>query len=161
MFRLFRRSKPESSEQSEAIPSHLLVPFSNTAEDQQVLQFACELADALGARLTALCLVEVPRSFSLQECPQARLAEGEQMAQAAREIAQQVGLRHFEVHIKPAYHCGHTIVDMVKELRADMVLMAARYRRRLGLQTLDDTVETVLRRAPCQVWLYGTPEGEK
>jgi len=161
VFRIFRRSKPEPTEQSEAVPAHLLVPFSNTPEDREVLQFACEFANAFQAKLTALCLVEVPRSVSLQNCPQIRLQEGEQMAHIARQIAQQMGCPRFETMVKPAYHCGHTIVEMVQSLHADMVLMAVRYRRRLGLQTLDDTVETVLRRAPCYVWLYGVPEQEK
>ncbi len=161
VFRLFRRGKPEQAEQSEAIPAHLLVPFSNTPEDREVLRFACELANAFQARLTALCLVEVPRSVSLQSCPKIRLEEGEQVAQIARNIAQESGYRHLETLVKPAYHCGHTVVEMVQSLKADMVLMAMRYRRRLGLQTLDDTVETVLRRAPCYVWLYSIPEQEK
>jgi nucleotide-binding universal stress UspA family protein len=161
-FRLFQRAKPEQSGQQEGlIPTHLLTPFSNTAEDREVLRFACELANAFQAKLTALCLVEVPRSVSLQNCPAATLEEGEQMAQAAREIAQQMGCRQLETLIKPAYHCGHTLVEVVQSLKADMVLMAVRYRRRLGLQTLDDTVEAVLRRAPCYVWLYGIPEQEK
>lgn len=160
-FRLFRRSKPESTEQSEVIPTHLLVPFSNTPEDREVLQFACELAGAFQAKLTVLCLVEVPRTVSLQACPEAKLEEGEQIAQMAREVAQQHGCRRCETLVKPAYHCGHTIVETVQSLKADMVLMAVRYRRRLGLQTLDDTVETVLRRAPCYVWLYNAPEQEQ
>ncbi|MCS7065293.1 MAG: universal stress protein [Fimbriimonadales bacterium] len=160
-FRLFRRGKPDQTGQSEATPAHLLVPFSNSAEDQAALQFACEFASAFQAKLTILCLVEVPRSVSLHACPEAKLEEGEQIAQMAREIAQQAGCRRFETVVKPAYHCGHTIVETVQLLKADMVLMAVRYRRRLGLQTLDDTVETVLRRAPCYVWLYGAPEQEK
>lgn len=160
-FRLFRRGKTESAERREGLPTHLLVPYSNTTEDQEVLRFACELANAFQARLTVLCLVEVPRSISLQSCPQTRLEEGEQVARTAREIAQQAGCRQVETLVKPAYHCGHALVEAVQTLKADMVLMAVRYRRRLGLQTLDDTVETVLRRAPCYVWLYGEPEGEK
>jgi len=160
-FRLFRRGKPERSEQSEATPAHLLVPFSNTPEDREVLQFACEFANAFQAKLTILCLVEVPRSISLQACPAAKLEEGEQIAQIAREIAQQMGCRRVEALVKPAYHCGYTIAETVQSLEADMVLMAVRYRRRLGLQTLDDTIETVLRRVPCYVWLYGLPEQEK
>jgi nucleotide-binding universal stress UspA family protein len=161
-FRIFQRAKPEQSGQQEGlIPTHLLTPFSNTAEDREVLRFACELANAFQAKLTALCLVEVPRSVSLQNCPATTLEEGERMAQAAREIAQQMGCRPFETLVKPAYHCGHALVEVVQSLKADMVLMAVRYRRRLGLQTLDDTVEAVLRRAPCYVWLYGIPEQEK
>lgn len=161
VFRIFRRGKSEPTEQSEVLPAHLLVPFSNTPEDREVLQFACEFANAFQAKLTTLCLVEVPRSISLQDCPKTRLEEGEQLAHIAHEIAQQMGCLRFETMVRPAYHCGHAIVETVQSLQADMVLMAVRYRRRLGLQTLDDTVETVLRRAPCYVWLYGVPEQEK
>jgi nucleotide-binding universal stress UspA family protein len=160
-FRIFQRGKLTEAEQQAEAPAHLLTPFSNTAEDREVLRFACELANAFQAKLTALCLVEVPRSVSLQNCPATTLEEGERMAQAARQIAQQMGCRQFETLVKPAYHCGHTLVEVVQSLNADMVLMAVRYRRRLGLQTLDDTVETVLRRAPCHVWLYSMTEQEK
>jgi nucleotide-binding universal stress UspA family protein len=160
-FRLFRRRKAEQTETQAVIPTHLLVPFSGTSEDAEVLRFACDFANAFQSKLTVLCLVEVPRSISLQSCPSTRLEEGEQIAHTAREIAHKHGCRQIETLVKPAYHCGHAIVETVQLLKADMVLMAVRYRRRLGLLTVDDTVETVLRRAPCYVWLYGTPEQEK
>jgi len=39
-----------------------------------------------------------------------------------------------------------------------LLLITARYRNGRARPALDDTVEVVLRKARCQVWLYGAPQ---
>jgi nucleotide-binding universal stress UspA family protein len=151
----WRKSKQSSQD---APPKRLLMPFSNTADDREALRFAYELTQVFDAQLTVLCLVEVPRSVGLQACPPERVQEGELAAAAAREIAEELGASEPQIIVRPAHHCGYAIVNAVDEFQTELLLITARYRNGRARPALDDTVEVVLRKARCQVWLYGAPQ---
>ncbi len=155
----WKKSKPQA--QDAAPPKRLLVPFSNTPDDREALRFACEMAQVFDAHLTVLCLVETPRSIGLESCPATRLHEGELAAAAAREIAEEIGVSQFETVVRPAHHCGYAIVNAAEEFQTDLLCLTARYRNGRTRPVLDDTVEVVLRKARCQVWLYGAPQEVK
>lgn len=150
----WRKSKQSSLE----TPKRLLMPFSNTADDREALRFACELAQVFDAQLTVLCLVEVPRSVGLQACPPERVQESELAAAAAREIADELGVSEPQIIVRPTHHCGYAIVNAVDEFQTELLLITARYRNGRARPALDDTVEVVLRKARCPVWLYGAPQ---
>lgn len=159
--KLFGWIKQKQSGDAAAPPSRLLIPFSNTQDDRDALRFACEMAQVFNARLTVLCLVEMPRSIGLDDCPATRLHEGELVAAAAREIAEEIGVDSLETVIRPAHHCGYAIVNAAKEFQSDLLFITARYRNGRANPVLDDTVEVVLRKARCPVWLYGAPQEAK
>ena len=150
----WRKSKQSSLE----TPKRLLMPFSNTADDREALRFTYELAQVFDAQLTVLCLVEVPRSIELECCPPERVQEGELAAAAAREIADELGAPEPNIVVRPAHHCGYAIVNAAEEFQTELLLITARYRNGRARPALDDTVEVVLRKARCQVWLYGAPQ---
>jgi len=150
----WRKSKQSSPE----TPKRLLMPYSNTADDREALRFACELAQVFDAQLTVLCLVETPRSIELECCPPERVHEGELAAAAAREIADELGVPEPQIIVRPAHHCGYAIVNAVDEFQTELLLITARYRNGRARPALDDTVEVVLRKARCPVWLYGAPQ---
>ncbi|MCS7208663.1 MAG: universal stress protein [Fimbriimonadales bacterium] len=159
--KLFGWKKAKQQAFGAPLPQRLLIPFSNTPDDRDALRFACEMAQVFGAHLTVLCLVEMPRSVGLENCPATRLHEGELAAAAAREIAEEIGVVDFETTVRPVHHCGYAIVNAVNELQADLLFITARYRNGRTHPVLDDTVEVVLRKARCPVWLYGAPtEGD-
>jgi len=158
--KLFSWMRAKHATQGAPPPQRLLIPFSNTHDDRDALRFACGLARVFDAHLTVLCLVEMPRSIGLESCPATRLHEGELVAAAAREIAEEVGLPNIETIIRPTHHCGYAIVNAVEEFKTDLLLITARYRNGRVNPTLDDTVEVVLRKARCQVWLYSAPMEE-
>ena len=145
----WRKSKQSSPE----TPKRLLMPYSNTADDREALRFACELAQVFDAQLTVLCLVETPRSIELECCPPERVHEGELAAAAAREIADELGVPEPQIIVRPAHHCGYAIVNAVDEFQTELLLITARYRNGRARPALDDTVEVVLRKARCPVWL--------
>ncbi|OYT73509.1 MAG: hypothetical protein CFK49_09040 [Armatimonadetes bacterium JP3_11] len=153
--KLFGWKKTKQQSQEAAPPKRLLIPFSNTHDDREALRFACEMAQVFDAHLTVLCLVETPRSVGLESCPATRLHEGELAAVAAREIAEEIGVTDIETLVRPVHHCGYAIVEAADEYQADLLFITARYRSGRARPTLDDTVEVVLRKARCQVWLYG------
>jgi nucleotide-binding universal stress UspA family protein len=156
--KLFSWKKTKQQAQEAAPPKRLLMPFSNTPDDREALRFACEMAQVFDAHLTVLCLVETPRSVGLESCPAVRLQEGELAAAAAREIAEEIGVAEFETLIRPVHHCGYAIVKAAEEYQTDLLFITARYRNGRARPTLDDTVEVVLRKARCQVWLYGAAQ---
>lgn len=151
----WRKSKQSSHE---APPQRLLMPFSNTADDREALRFVYEMAQVFDATLTVLCLVEVPRSVGLNSCPPERVQEGELVAAAAREIAEELGVPQPTIVVRPTHHCGYAIVQAAEEFQTELLFITARYRNGRASPTLDDTVEIVLRKARCQVWLYGAPQ---
>ena len=150
----WRKSKQSSLE----TPKRLLMPFSNTADDREALRFACELTQVFDAQLTVLCLVETPRSIELECCPPERVHEGELAAAAAREIADELGVSEPQIIVRPTHHCGYAIVNAAEEFQTELLLITARYRNGRARPALDDTVEVVLRKARCPVWLYGAPQ---
>lgn len=156
--KLFNWKKTKQQPKEAAPPKRLLIPFSNTPDDREALRFACEMAQVFDAHLTVLCLVETPRSVGLESCPATRLHEGELAAVAAREIAEEIGVAAFETLVRPVHHCGYAIVEATEEYQTDLLLITARYRGGRIHPTLDDTVKVVLRKARCQVWLYGAAQ---
>lgn len=159
--KLFGWRKHKSEHEAAAPPKRLLIPFSNTHDDRDALRFAAEMAHVFDAHLTVLCLVEMPRSIGLESCPATRLHEGELVAAAAREIAEEIGVHRLETVIRPAHHCGYAIVSAAEEFQTELLFITARYRNGQARPALDDTVEVVLRKARCQVWLYGAPQEEE
>ena len=156
--KLFGWRKLKRLSQEAPPPKRLLMPFSNTADDREALRFAYEMAQVFDAQLTVLCLVETPRSIGLQACPPERVQEGELAAAAAREIAEELGVSEPQIVVRPVHHCGYAIVNAAEEFRTDLLFITARYRNGRARPALDDTVEVVLRKARCQVWLYGAPQ---
>ncbi len=156
--KLFGWRKSKQSSHEAPPPKRLLMPFSNTTDDREALRFACEMAQVFDAQLTVLCLVEVPRAVGLECCPPERVQEGELTAAAAREIAEELGVPEPNIIVRPAHHCGYAIVNAADEFQTDLLFITARYRNGRTRPALDDTIEVVLRKAPCQVWLYGAPQ---
>ncbi len=156
--KLFSWRRRAKQAHEEPLPQNLLVPFANTPDDREVLRQACDWARVFDAKLTVVCLVEVSRSVCLDDCPPERLKPGETFAAAAREIAEEMGIKDLAVEVRPVHRYGHALVQVVQELQADLLFMAVDYHRRRAEYTMDDTISIVLRKVPCQVWLYGTPE---
>lgn len=160
-FKLFGWRRRKTEAQPEQTPTHLLVPFTNTPEDRELLRYAVRMAQVFEAHLTVLCFIEVSRGLSLEQCPPEKLRRGEEFALAAREIIEELGFGNYTIRTRPTHHCGFAIVEAVREYGCDMVCIAAEYRRVLGRQLLSETVETVLRKTPVQVCLYSKPKEEE
>lgn len=159
--KLFGFGRKQEAKQSHGLPRLILVPFANTPADREVLRFACGMAQAFRAKLIALYVLELPRSVALEDPQAPGRLEGQKILSAAEEIGQEMEPAEFETLLEPAHHVGHAIVRVAQDTKADILLIEARHQRRLGMQTLDDTVETVLKKASCYVWLHKSPTEEK
>jgi len=130
------------------VTKKILVPTLGGANTEN-LQFACEMARARGAEVTALFVIEIPAALPLDTFLSDRLASGD----AALKRAQAIG-REFEVsvttHLMQARSAGQAIIDLAKEQNFDAIVMGASYRRGASAW-LGSSTEYVVRNAPCRV----------
>ena len=82
-----------------------------------------------------------------------------QALQEASAIAAKAGVT-IATDIIPAREAGHAIIERAKRGGVDLVVMEARQRDYVATAPLERTVDYVLRRAPCTVWISRSwPEG--
>ena len=120
------------------------------------LQIACELAKQHGASVTALYVMEIPAALPLDTFLPDRFAT----AEAALKRAQAIG-REYELSVTTqllqARSAADSILDLSRERGCDLIIMGTAMKHGTPAPTLGSTVETVLRNAPCRVWVYRTP----
>ncbi|MBI3318411.1 MAG: amino acid permease [Candidatus Omnitrophica bacterium] len=119
------------------------------------IQIACELAQVHGADVTALYVIEIPSALPLDTFLPDRFGAGE----AALKRAQAIG-RESEISLKTqllqARSAAEAILDVLKEGSYDLVVMGAVMKKGSPASTLGNTVEAVIRSAPCRVWICKT-----
>ncbi len=119
------------------------------------LQVACELAKVRGAEVIALYVIEIPPALPLDTFLPERFAGGE----VALKRAQAIG-REFEVAVATkllqARSAAEAILDILKEGGYDLVVMGSAMKKGTPVSAIGVTVETVLRNAPCRVWICKT-----
>jgi APA family basic amino acid/polyamine antiporter len=129
----------------------LLVPVADALESEEAVDVACRLAAERGASILAVAVIEVPLELPLD----ARLADEERRAiellDEARAIGDSYGVRVTERLLR-ARRAGRGIVDEADRRHAEIIVMGAprkERRRRRGI--FGDTVDFVLKHAPCRV----------
>ena len=141
----------------------ILVPVTGTAGDERVLDLARQLAQKQAATVTLVYVVEVMQSMPLDAELPAEIDRGEAVLGAAEAAARRhLDQKSDQVHTEllQARSAGAAIVDEAIERDADAIVMAACNRKVCGRTTLGDTVEYVLKNAPCEVVVLrqGPPE---
>lgn len=134
------------------IPKSILMPYLGTPRDQQLLRMVCRIAQAHKASLTLVHILEVPMALAVgaDNVPGAEAAR--QALQEASAIAAKAGV-NISTDIIPAREAGHAIIERAKRGGVDLVVMEARQRDYVATAPLERTVDYVLRRAPCTVWI--------
>lgn len=120
------------------------------------IQIACELAKQHAAEVTALYVIEIPATLPLDTFLPDRFA----VAEAALKRAQAIG-REYELAVTTqllqARSAADSILDLCREGGYDLIVMGASMKQGAPSAGFGHTVETVLRSAPCRVWIYRTP----
>lgn len=114
---------------------HILVPIDGSDQAERAVDFAVNLADRYGAKITVLCVYRhhsyLEASFSMvrpsdPEPPDKALeAFAKETAQAAKQRALDEGAKQVEAFVKrgpPA----RTIVDFARQRQVDTIVMGAR-----------------------------------
>jgi nucleotide-binding universal stress UspA family protein len=137
------------------LPKHILVPTDLSEGAEQALDYACELARALGAQVHLLNVVGIP-SLGVPELG---------IALTSTMIDQLVVDSQAAIDRLAKTRCtapvGHALVkagdarDVInqtaKELGIDLIVMGTHGRRGISRALLGSVAETVVRSAPCAV----------
>ena len=128
---------------------NILVPVKPGRASEEAIDVACRLASSRRASLAAVSVVVVPLELPLDS----RLEEEEQRAyealDAAAAIAELYGVTATERLIR-ARHAGRAIVDEAVRRHSEIIVMGAPRAPR-GRGVFSDTVDFVLKHAPCRV----------
>lgn len=133
-----------------------IVPVTDVESDNRVLQVVERIALRQKAEITLVYVVEVMQSMPLDAELPTEVTHGEQVL---REALDHVN-RHAEgkrctvsTELLQARSAGAAIVDEAIDRNANVILMSAKLQRKHGQLSIGETVDYVLKNAPCEVLL--------
>ncbi|MDQ3044663.1 MAG: universal stress protein [Chloroflexota bacterium] len=134
----------------------MIVAISGTDADARLLDIVGQFVYQHPVTITLVHVVEVAQSMPLDvELPN-ELLRGEEALRRAEHLAKH-GLHHKFVRVQTellqARSIGAAIVDEAIDRGADAIALAAINRRVYGRTTLGESVDYVLKNAPCEVFL--------
>jgi len=139
---------------------NILVPIAVGYPSDEAMDVACRLATERRASIVAMTVVEVPLELPLDASLPEEVAEANEQLDEARAIGESYGV-HVVVRIARARNAGRAIVDEAVRRDSEIVVMGGprRVRLRSGKrQIFGDTVDFVLRHAPCRVMVAAARE---
>jgi APA family basic amino acid/polyamine antiporter len=128
---------------------NILVPVKPGRASEEAIDLACRLAADRGAAIGALSVIVVPLDQPLDT----RLEEEERMADEALDVAAAIAELYgvkFTERLVRARHAGRAIVDEAARRQSEIIVMGAPRGGR-GRGVFSDTVDFVLKHAPCRV----------
>lgn len=137
------------------LPKHILVPTDLSTEAEQALDYACELAQTLGARVHLVNVVGVP-ALGVPELGVALTAATIDQVVVDNQTAmddlarRKCGALAGQVLVRSG-DAMDVINQTAVEVGADLIVMGTHGRRGLSRMLLGSIAETVVRSAPCAV----------
>jgi basic amino acid/polyamine antiporter, APA family len=138
---------------------NVLVPVVWRSESEEAVDLACRLATERGASIVALTVVEMPLNLSLDApLPAAAEERAHDLLDEARAIGDVYGV-DVSGRIVRARRAGRAIVDEAERRNSEIIVMGAPRRdvRRRSGRIFGDTVDFVLKHAPCRVMVAAAP----
>lgn len=133
----------------------ILVPTRGGMQTETV-QMACEIAKLHGAHVTALQVLEIPLSLPLDIDVPHRMVLAEAVLKRAEAIAREVGVE-IDLRIIRSRSLPDTILDVATKGKFDLIVLGAlKSIRDPKTKGMGSITETVLRAAPCKVWVCGS-----
>ena len=130
-----------------------LVAVDGSDASHSALAIACDVARRNHAKVTALHVIEVPRSLPLEAELEPEAERGEQILTRAEQIADAHDVQ-IEGALLQAREAGQALVDEAIDLGTDAIVVGLDYQHRpYGRFELGRLPQYVLANAPCQVWL--------
>jgi basic amino acid/polyamine antiporter, APA family len=136
----------------------ILVPVDANPDSLRAVEVACRLAAEHRASLAVVTVVEVPALLPLDADMHEEEAAAHTLVREADAIAESHGVRA-STRLLRARTAGGAIVELAKEMDADLVVVGAVRHRVLGARTpiFGRTVKHVLENAPCRVFVIAAP----
>jgi universal stress protein A len=135
------------------IPTNLLVPIDFSACAEHALDYACDLAAKLGARIHVIhaigaALPELSVALTDQTISSLRHSAAAALDQLIEPRRQKAAFGEITVVDDDA---RDAILQAARAVRADLIVIGTHGRRGLSRVLLGSVAEDVLRRAPCPV----------
>lgn len=127
----------------------ILVPTRGGAQTE-VVQFAAHLAKAYGAELVALYVIEITATLPLDTFFPEKLIEGDHALERAQAIGREYDIA-ITTQILQSRSAGETIAETAKNGGFDLIVLGAS--KKGSPTTMGNTVDYVLKHAPCRVWI--------
>ncbi|MCC6791048.1 MAG: universal stress protein [Thermomicrobiales bacterium] len=139
----------------------MLVPVDGSQGDEHVMSLVAEMVHQHQVSITLIYVVEVQQSMPLDaELPQ-EIDRGEAILHRAESFARSRPhhkLTMVTTDLLQARSAGAAIVDEAIERQADAIVLSAANRTIHGKITMGDTVNYVLKNAPCEVIVVRTAQ---
>lgn len=137
------------------LPKHILVPTDLGEGGAQALDYACELARALGAQVHLLNVVTIP-ALGVPELGVALTSSMiDQLVMDSQTALDRLAQTRCSDHAGQALvkvgDARDVINQTAKELGVDLIVMGTHGRRGISRALLGSVAETVVRSAPCAV----------
>ena len=133
----------------------VLVPVSGGDSDEQSVRLACSLVEKKGT-VYLFNVLEVARDLPLDAPPQADVERSDALLERMERVAHSEK-RNVEIEAVQAREAGPTVVNEAIERGVDAIVVGVDFSKARGEFELGATVNYVLRRAHCQVWLSRGP----
>ncbi len=139
---------------------NVLVPIVHRRESEEAVDLACRLATERGATIAAVTVLEVPLELSLDApLPDAMEHRAHDLLDEARAIGEAYGVDVVGRLIRER-RAGRAIVDEAERRNSEIIVMGSPRRdvRRGSARIFGDTVDFVLKNAPCRVMVAAAPK---
>jgi nucleotide-binding universal stress UspA family protein len=145
-----------AADRAEIAIKRILAPTDFSPASKKALKYALRFARDYGSELTVLHIVEPATSSSFEEVPEAPAFSKAKMADAEGRLRTLLkSLPSASVPgVRPAIRMGlaaHEIVEVAKELDADLIVIATRGYAGWERLVMGSTTARVARAAPCPV----------
>ncbi len=140
---------------------NIVVPVAPGYPSDEAMDIACRLATERRARIVALTAVEVPLELPLDAYLPERVTAANEQLDEARAIGETYGVTVIP-RIARTRNAGRAIVDEATRRGSEIIVMGGPRRMRFATgrrPIFGDTVDFVLRHAPCRVMVAAATEG--
>jgi nucleotide-binding universal stress UspA family protein len=152
--RLPRRRRPREEPQVLRGYRRLLVPLLEGGKVERAVELACRLASEQASIVLGVAIIEVPPSLPLDAHMRDEEAAARGLLERAGATAAAYGIR-FVPKLVRAREAAVEIVHLARREHAELVVLGSERRASAppAVDSLDDTIRSVLADAPCRVLL--------
>ncbi len=136
--------------------NRIVVPLVESVVSERGVELACRLASDQKSEIVLAYVIVVPLSLSLNT-PMPKLEEDAQRAIATGEFIVKQHKLKCESRIVHNRTAADGILQLVRELDADLIVVGAGIPQRRNFLEIGSTATDLLRRAPCEVVLAKAP----
>ncbi len=141
-----------------------MVPVTGNPEDRRLLEIVDKISQKSNTYITLVYVVEVAQSMPIDAELPAEIERGERVLREAEiQTTRCVGGRRGAIvtELVQARSAGAAIVDEAIEHGSNAIMLGTSVRKKHGQLSTGETVDYVLRNAPCEVIVIrqGKPNG--